>query len=440
MDLRLFFGLCCYIVGIAINLFISSQQEFLSIIQGYSLSFIGVCFIAQSDKKRIIEIVVLLVMLLAVVSFPRLSDDIYRFYWDGILLQNGISPYSILPSELIKLPHCPTECNEIFPLLNSPNYHSIYTPLNQAFFRISALIGSITGFSIVMKMLYLLIHLSSFFALRKLVDFDKMLFYFANPLVIIEGLGNLHAEIIVMALMAWVIYFVYHQKLVKATLSFMASFSFKLLPVMLLPYLAFWSVRNKKIKLFVIGFFLSFVTLGGLFIGLDFKNFMSSIDLYFRKFEFNASIYYLLRGLGQLITGYNTINVIGPIMSFSTVGIVLYFSTKFKQLNVTSLAFMGILSYTIYLCLATTVHPWYLISLLFFAQFFDFKFPILWSYVCTWSYHRYWDGAFKESYWLIAFSYMLVLIIAIFERKKILAAWTKLTKPLNVNRPNLDDQ
>jgi hypothetical protein len=39
--------------------------------------------------------------LLLLFAVPALSDDFYRFVWDGRLLFNGINPYTILPADFI---------------------------------------------------------------------------------------------------------------------------------------------------------------------------------------------------------------------------------------------------------------------------------------------------------------------------------------------------
>ena len=43
----------------------------------------------------------MLMRLLLLFSFPALSDDIYRFIWDGRLLLNLTDPYKQLPSEYV---------------------------------------------------------------------------------------------------------------------------------------------------------------------------------------------------------------------------------------------------------------------------------------------------------------------------------------------------
>ena len=56
-------------------------------------------------------------------------------------------------------------------------------------------------------------------------------------------------------------------------------------------------------------FFLPFLS------GAFAENFFSSINLWFQKFEFNASFYYLIRWIGYEIEGYNIIAYAGPAMA-----------------------------------------------------------------------------------------------------------------------------
>ena len=74
-------------------------------------------------------------------SLPNLSDDFYRFLWDGTILRAGISPYGILPEEALELGL--SGLNQPFlEQLNSPDYYTIYPPLNQALFWLSSLFGN----------------------------------------------------------------------------------------------------------------------------------------------------------------------------------------------------------------------------------------------------------------------------------------------------------
>ena len=67
---------------------------------------------------------------------------------------------------------------------------------------------------------------------------------------------------------------------------------------------------------------LIFPLLNGVFV----QNFGDSIGLYFQKFEFNASVYYLLRWVGYQTKGYNLIATIGPRLALGTfTGIILLF-------------------------------------------------------------------------------------------------------------------
>ena len=41
------------------------------------------------------------------------------------------------------------------------------------------------------------------------------------------------------------------------------------------------------------------------------QNLLSSVGLYINSFEFNGSIYYLLRSIGYVIVGFNLIHILG---------------------------------------------------------------------------------------------------------------------------------
>jgi hypothetical protein len=139
------------------------------------------------------------------------------------------------------------------------------------------------------------------------------------------------------------------------------------------------------------------------------ENFGSSIDLYFRSFEFNASIYYLTREVGFWVVGYNVIQYIGPGLSLVTLLSVLAISLFRSRLkwNVFQVICVGL---SIYFLLATTVHPWYIITLVGLAPLCGWRFPLLWSGVAILSYSHYAGGGFEENYFLITIEYIVLFV------------------------------
>jgi hypothetical protein len=355
--------------------------------------------------------------LITIFFFPNLSDDVYRFFWDGILLQNGISPYRDLPSIMIEMRNFPKALLDIFPLLNSPDYYSIYPPINQVFFYLSAFSDDIVGFAIALKLIYAVFHFLAWFGWDKYISKNKFyLLYFANPLVIIEGIGNLHVEIVMIAFLIATYISIGHHKPSLAGLFLALAVSVKLLPLMLLPYLVLKYKKNHQLNPFLISFIITcLVCFLPLMLSLDIGNLIKSVDLYFRKFEFNASIYYIERWLGFRMSGYNQINLIGPLNGLVTMIIILYFSYKNSNSDENNFLKMGYISFMVYLLLATTVHPWYIMTPLFFSLYMRYRHVVVWSFAGILSYANYHGAQYEVRYWMIALEYAVLFGWMIYE-------------------------
>jgi len=354
--------------------------------------------------------------------FPNLSDDIYRFYWDGKLALDGINPYAYLPSDLINGDALPVRLNQkIYDELNSQAYYSIYPPVSQLSFCLAAVAGSLNTFSVILKLLFLIAELSCVWIIIKILkqmklDLSNALVYFLNPLVIIEGVGNLHAEVLMMPFLAVFLYWLYKRQVWKSALAYVLAISTKLTPLILGPLILFYLYKRKDIFKFLVIGFLAFMTMFiPLWLGLNFVNLSDSVDLYFRKFEFNASLYYVFRSVGFWFTGHNQINEIGPTLGIITISVVLALSRYVQANKFETFVACSILSYLTYLLLATTVHPWYLIPLILFSCFVRTWTVLVWSGLITLSYYTYSTTEWTESVLLLIIQYLPVYYLLFYE-------------------------
>jgi hypothetical protein len=163
--------------------------------------------------------------------------------------------------------------------------------------------------------------------------------------------------------------------------------------------------------------------------------FRESIGYYFQKFEFNASIYYIVREWGFWMYGYNIIQTVGwKLALLSTLAILGYGLwdyikySRFKFLNnKPSIAYCllptaCLFVISIYFAFSTTVHPWYITTLVAFSAMSTYRFAILWSGLIFLTYAGYTDDGFKENLWLTAIEYVLVigyLAYELFDRKRV---------------------
>ncbi|MEM1326585.1 MAG: glycosyltransferase 87 family protein [Bacteroidota bacterium] len=407
-----------------------AQGDFWQMSPAWLVAFLsyGVVYGQKTIDLRFWLVVAVLLRLILVFSFPNLSDDIYRFVWDGRLILEGVHPFAQLPSELIQSASLPKGITpELYAQLNSPNYYTIYPPLAQLVFLVSTWLspGSVFGTALVMKGILFVFEIGTIVVMLRLLQTFQLppktvLLYALNPLIMIELVGNLHFEgvmIFFLLLAIWLLTKVEENRyfFVLSAVCFALSIVAKLLPLMFLPLLIRPLGWRKSIAyLGIVGavIVLSFLPLiDAVFI----QNLSESLDLYFRKFEFNASVYYLLREIGYLWRGYNLIAVIGPALAMMS-GLSILVLSYFRKADDWRMVLESMLfAISIYLLLTTTVHPWYSAMPLALCVFTRFRYPVVWTALIWLTYINYSQAEYQEQLWIVVLEYGVVLGLVIWE-------------------------
>ena len=192
----------------------------------------------------------------------------------------------------------------------------------------------------------------------------------------------------------------------------------KLLPLLLVPlflkYLGFQRFLLFSISLVVFSGILWIPFLNEEMI----KNYIQTIQLWFTTFEFNGSIYNIVRAVGYEVKGYNIIRQLGKITPYITIILVFVFSLFNSNRNHHRLFKSMLLLLSFYFFIATTVHPWYIINLILLGILTGYLFPILWSMTVFWSYSAYEFNIVKESIGYQLIAYILVYGCLAFEMVK----------------------
>lgn len=317
----------------------------------------------------------------------------------------------------------------IFERLNSPNYFTIYPPISQLVFILATSFGieNLNLSMLVFKLVLLCSECGIIIMLIQLLKHFKLslnyaFIYALNPLVIIETMTNIHFESIMIFTLLLAFYWLVRGKYFLSSWALACSIATKLLPLMFLPVLLIYLIRKKrwlKYALSLSGFLIILFT--PFFLTLDISNFLSSVDLYFQKFEFNAGIYYLLRAVGKWLTGYNQIIILGPLLALTTLVLILEKSFGVKKEGLLEVINVCLFSFITYLVFSTTVHPWYLLLPLALSVLKPKVYLIFWSFVIILSYSTYMNPLFNQNLYLIGVEYFSVFLVWILEQRQIIS-------------------
>ena len=134
----------------------------------------------------------LLFRLLLLPMWPSLSQDLYRYRWQGRAQQEGLNPYTVTPAT----PSLEHLRDETYQLMGTKDLLSVYPPLTEQLFAwIFRLTPSVVGF----KSLFVMFDLASVVVLLLLLKtrrlpLERVIIYAWNPLVITSFAASGHYD------------------------------------------------------------------------------------------------------------------------------------------------------------------------------------------------------------------------------------------------------
>jgi alpha-1,6-mannosyltransferase len=333
----------------------------------------------QSSRRLILLIIGFGLLHRGIMLFqePSLSDDVYRYIWEGRVILNGYNPFVYAPSaaelEFLR--------DDIWLGVNHKEISAIYPPTMQALFILVALCG---GHFFLIKLVFVVFDtLLCYWIFKYLKDQNKatgwILTYFWHPLVILEISGQGHFETVPVFFLLASLFALSRAQVGRASIALCLSIGAKYLPVVFAPAYMLDVYRRK----------LSWgkVALGPLILGMSFIPFIelgwtSALTSYGTRWRFNDSGFWLVDS-GFQVSGFSAwfCRTILPLVK-STEGqdfgvnesyllypaklavmaiiasFLLYSLWKQKPLLETVFSF-----FALFFFFSPVLHPWYLIWL-----------------------------------------------------------------------------
>ena len=112
-------------------------------------------------------------------AIPNLSQDFYRFIWDGRIILEGLNPYLYTPESFIANKQFPIyQAQELYNGMGalSASHFTNYPPLNQLCFSIAALFSgkSILGSVVVLSLIIIAADIGTLYFGKKLLERLKL--------------------------------------------------------------------------------------------------------------------------------------------------------------------------------------------------------------------------------------------------------------------------
>lgn len=342
---------------------------------------------------------------------PNLSDDFWRYAWDGHLVARGVDPFAATPRAVWEGlgTEAQTRLGELWLHLNSQAWPSVYPPLPQAIFGVGAWAWPDTwrGTVLALKLTLLLADVGAILLLDRLalrwgLDRRAAWIYGLCPLVLVEHAANAHLEgLVPVGLLAGLLLLDRGHGIAGA-LAFGLGAAAKLNPLLLLPALARrLGARAPRVVALVLA-----VTVGPFFLLTDAEGLVrvgEGLRLYVRLFEFNSG----LHALAALAIGRSA----GVVLAGVALVGVLLLAVRDRRTDLASFPDAAVAALGLYWLTATTIHPWYLTPLVALASLGSWRWPLVWASLIPFTYVAYWLPDLHPPGVLVAAEHGVVLAV-----------------------------
>ena len=372
--------------------------------------------------------VALLLRLLFVTAPPQLSDDIYRYLWDGCTLLRGGNPYASAPASVTPSP----ALSDIHRLINHPQCVTIYPPGAQVVFAGGAAVGGSVGLKALLVLLDMGLCALLVVLLQQLeIPVWRAVLYAWNPLPILEIAGSGHVDGVGLTLLMGAILLILSERKDDPSAALRrwpfylsggllaGACLIKLFPLVLTPVFCLLVPRPRRVT-FLAGFVMMSVALTLPFLP-PLTNMLVSLEVYARNWEF----------AGFAFTTLRTLTGSGPVARCLLAGVlvmivgVVCFRLKKRlnhELTTTGMGLAALAaSYTItlsFLMLSPTLQPWYALSLAVLLPFCASPAGLLlcWAVFLTYQVQiaYFISGKWTENLYVTAAVFWAPLIVMVF--------------------------
>ena len=164
---------------------------------------------------------------------PTLSEDVYRYRWDGRVQRAGWNPYTIRPDD----PRLDSLRNRAEPAGPGHDIPAVYPPLSELTFRIA---DRFLPSPVAFKLTFIGADLLVVFLLAAWLRSTggriyQLVVYAWNPLVIVEFAGSSHSDALALAALVAACVLIIRSRQRLSMILLTAATMFKLFPIMLMP-------------------------------------------------------------------------------------------------------------------------------------------------------------------------------------------------------------
>lgn len=297
-------------------------------------------------------------------SPPSLSDDVYRYLWDGRVQSARINPYDQAPDD----PALAWMRDENHASINHRSVPTIYPPLAQVAFRLAAVVSPTVmaqrlvflGFDVAVVILL------TRYLRRKGLPAERVLLYAWNPLVVVEFSSSGHLDSMALFFLMAGLFTAEAGQPLRAGALFGLSFLGKLAAMPLVPWMIVMAPLRRSLASFaavVAAGYAGYLLWPSIEIQ---RNLFAGATTYARSWYFNAGLYAMLAETAPLSGAALKAFLLGLMVTLS-----FWMAARFRRDQL--LAYTGIL-WALLVFVSPVVHPWYVVWLVPFLCFYP-----LWS-------------------------------------------------------------